>query len=63
MIHMTASPLQIGNITKGFFAFLKVCVFILKAVCSLLGSGSDGVKGGVGPGLKQSPDCPVNPEC
>lgn len=64
MIHVTAPSLQTGNITKGFFAFLKVCVFILKVGYSPLGSGFGGVKGKVEPGLKHSsnPDCPDNPE-
>lgn len=62
MIHVTAPPLQVGNIAKGFFAFFKVCVFILKVVCSQLGSDFDGIKGEVEPGLKHSPDCSVYPE-
>ena len=64
MIHVTAPPLRTGSISKGFFAFLKVCVFILEAGCSQVDSGFDGVKGKVEPGLKHSsnPDCPDNPE-
>lgn len=50
MIHVTASPLPTGNITKRFFAFLKGSVSSLKVGHSQLGSGFDGVK--VEPGCK-----------
>lgn len=50
MIHVTASTFPTGNITKGFFAFLKGSVSSLKVGHSQLGNGFDGVK--VEPGCK-----------
>lgn len=62
MIHVTAPPLWTRNFTKGFFAILKVCVFVLKVNCSHTGHGFDGVQGKVEPWPKHrsNPDCPDN---
>lgn len=64
MIHVTAPPLWTRNFTKGFFAILKVCVFVLKVNCSHIGHGFDGVQGKVEPWPKprSNPDCPDNLE-